>query len=304
MLPSVVENNLKKLLGDRKASDFRDAYAQLSESYRNAISPNINADSALAYACARMPATYAVVKYVIDEFTRKVPSYTFRDVLDVGSGTGALMCYFLDANLNYTAIEKSKAMIEVSRNLIEGGILAPDFHCCDVQQAFTQRYDSTFFIYSLNEMPDKSAVLQKAVDCTSDYIFVVETGTPIGFEVIKLAKQIALKNRLGVVAPCAVENCPLAADDWCHFSVRVPRSQLHNLVKNSSLPYEDEKFSYVILSKKRVEYYSNNRIIKRPIKKKGHAIFDLCTDSGARRFISSDKKHRKCEWGEELGDIQ
>lgn len=304
MLPSVVENNLKKLVGDRKASDFRGAYAQLSESYRSAISPNINADSALAYACARMPATYAVVKYVIDEFTRKVPNYAFQNILDVGSGTGALMCYFLNNDLNYTAIEKSKAMIEVSRNLIKDENLSPEFRCCDAVDAFTRQHDCTFFVYSLNEMKNKAEILQKAMDNTAHYVFIIEAGTPNGFEIIKIAKQLAMKNGWGVVAPCAVENCPLAADDWCHFSVRVPRTEMHNLVKNSSLPYEDEKFSYVILSKKRVEYYSNNRIIKRPIKKKGHAIFDLCTDSGARRFISSDKKHRKCEWGEELGDIQ
>ena len=304
MLPSIVENNLKKLIGDRKASDFRSAYAQLSESYRDATSPKINVDGALAYACARMPVTYAVIQYVIDEFVRKVPNYVFRDILDIGSGTGALMCYFLNDELSYTAIEKSKTMIEVSRNLISGGTLIPEFHCCDVQQAVTQQHDCTFLVYSLNEMSDKSAILQKAVDCTNDYIFVIETGTPVGFEVIRLAKQVAAKNKLGVIAPCATENCPLTANDWCHFSVRVPRTELHNLVKNSTLPYEDEKFGYIILSKKSAEYCSNNRIIKRPMKKKGHAIFDLCTDSGTRRVISSDKKHRKAEWGEELGDIQ
>lgn len=304
MLPSIIENNLKNLVGVRKTSDFREAYAQLSESYRNAVSPVINADNALAYACARMPATYAVIEYVIDEFMQKVPSYAFRDVLDIGSGTGALMCYFLDDNLSYSAIEKSKAMIEVSRNLIKGGNLSPEFQCRDVMNAFTQQHDCAFFVYSLNEMKNKTEILQKAMDNTVHYVFIIEAGTPNGFEIIKIAKQLAVKNGWSVIAPCATENCPLTFDDWCHFSVHVPRSQLHNLVKNSSLPYEDEKFSYIILSRTDAEYRSNNRVIKRPMKKKGHAIFDLCTREGVKRYVSSDKSLRKVEWGEEIGELK
>ena len=85
---------------------------------------------------------------------------------------------------------------------------------------------------------------------TGDTLLVVEPGTPAGY-----ARIIALRERLialgaHVAAPCPHDDkCPLAAPDWCHFTQRLQRSRAHKQVKGAELPYEDEKFAYVALTR-------------------------------------------------------
>jgi len=73
------------------------------------------------------------------------------------------------------------------------------------------------------------------------------------------------------------------------------------------LPYEDEKYSYLVASPQH-HPAGKDRILKAPIVKTGHVILDLCTKEGQeeRRIISkSDGKAythaRDCEWGDEWG---
>ena len=44
-------------------------------------------------------------------------------------------------------------------------------------------------------------------------------------------------------------NARLQAPDWCHFTQRLPRSRAHKQVKGAELPFEDEKFAYVALTR-------------------------------------------------------
>jgi len=38
----------------------------------------------------------------------------------------------------------------------------------------------------------------------------------------------------------------MTGEHWCHFSVRLPRSRDHMFLKDGVVPFEDEKFSYVV----------------------------------------------------------
>jgi hypothetical protein len=49
--------------------------------------------------------------------------------------------------------------------------------------------------------------------------------------------------------PARTTERPLIAPDWCHFTQRLQRSRAHKHLKAADLPYEDEKFSYVILAR-------------------------------------------------------
>ena len=44
-------------------------------------------------------------------------------------------------------------------------------------------------------------------------------------------------------------NARLQPPDWCHFTQRLQRSRAHKQVKGAELPFEDEKFAYVALTR-------------------------------------------------------
>ena len=69
-LPEDILNNLEEL---SKGMPFdKNIYKKLSENYRNREARNnlrdLNFDQAVAYAIGRMPATYGVIKYVLEKF--------------------------------------------------------------------------------------------------------------------------------------------------------------------------------------------------------------------------------------------
>jgi len=94
----------------------------------------------------------------------------------------------------------------------------------------------------------------------------------------------------------------MSGSDWCHFSARVERTSLHRRAKSGTLPYEDEKYSYVIGARLAVER-APARVIRHPMKLKGHVRLDLCGNTGlSKKTVSRRNKDqyrvaRKSEWG-------
>ena len=92
------------------------------------------------------------------------------------------------------------------------------------------------------------------------------------------------------VAPCPHDRpCPLPADDWCHFAVRLPRSKLHRHAKSAELGYEDEKFSYAVLARQPVPQAAA-RIIRQPQIRSGHVNLVLCERDGVHDRTISRKQ--------------
>ena len=297
-LPQDILRNLSKLseveVNSRKSQTI--AYAKLSQGYRDQNYQDLNLSQAIAYAQARMPATYNVIRYVLEKF--KAKSEIFSEVLDIGAGVGALKIALRDHETNYEALEKSEAMRKVFRklNCDEVKIYAEDFRKFHSEK----RYQAVFAAYFVNEMKDKNANLKKIFELAEQYVFVVEPGTPNGYENIIEAKKVANALNWYSLLPCASMNCNLRDKDWCHFSIRVPRTKLHINLKNAILPYEDEKFCYAIFSKKETKFFNNKTIIKKPIKKSGHVIFDICSADGIQRIVRTDKASKKLRWGDQI----
>lgn len=279
-------------------------YVQLSKNYREKKFATLDVPQAIAYAQGRMPATYSVIRYVLDKFFEKIEvNEQGIQFLDIGAGVGTLKIA-LDARdilVEYEALEKSKAMVQVFRKLHGNNI---KIHVQEFQGfSSDKKYSVVFASYFVNEIKEKKQikhVLQKMFDLSDRYVIIVEPGTPDGYSNIVAAKEIA--NEIGwyPLLPCARKECDLKKGDWCHFSVRLPRTKLHTLLKNATLPYEDEKFCYVVFSKEETEFENNNIIIKNPIKRSGHIIFDVCCKDGIRRIISTDKANKKLKWGDQL----
>jgi ribosomal protein RSM22 (predicted rRNA methylase) len=102
-----------------------------------------------------------------------------------------------------------------------------------------------------------------------------------------------------------------AAGDWCHFSVRVPRTREHRRLKGGSLSYEDEKFSYLIAFRSVIPASSPStspspsRIVRHPYVEKGRITLTLCTADAAlvttpigRNDREGFRRARKARWGD------
>ena len=133
--------------------------------------------------------------------------------------------------------------------------------------------------YVLKELTeeDRAAVVAEAAR-TAQAVVIVEPGTPDGYDRIIEARDRLIEAGLTVAAPCPHSAaCPIVpGEDWCHFAARVSRSSLHRQVKGGSLPYEDEKFSYVAATRFPVRP-APSRVVRKPQIRKGLVLLDLCT---------------------------
>ena len=100
-----------------------------------------------------------------------------------------------------------------------------------------------------------------------------------------------------------MNSCPIQLPDWCHFSVRLARRREHMHAKKATVPFEDEKFSYLIASRQ-PGALEGARILSPPIESKAEIKFKLCAENGltqqsiARRDKAEYKRVRKLDWGD------
>jgi ribosomal protein RSM22 (predicted rRNA methylase) len=133
---------------------------------------------------------------------------------------------------------------------------------------------------------------------------VIEPGSPAGYGRIMEIRRLLTAAGAHVAAPCPHDgSCPLVAPDWCHFTQRLPRSRDHLQVKGASVPFEDEKFSYVVLGRgapRRIEA----RVLAPPQVSKGEIVSKLCTPDGlvrdiaVRRDAEAYRRHKSWRWGD------
>ena len=135
---------------------------------------------------------------------------------------------------------------------------------------------------------------------------LVEPGTPQGFARLRAVRQALVGEGAAPVAPCThALACPIAGDDWCHFSVRLARSRAHMHAKAASVPFEDERFAYLVLARDGAPP-EGARILAPPHHAKPGITFRLCTEGRveerhvARREGAAYKQAKKLEWGDIL----
>jgi len=169
-------------------------------------------------------------------------------------------------------------------------------------------HDLVIVSYALGELAPSSAraLVERTWAAARRAIVIIEPGTPRGFGTIITARDVLISAQATIVAPCThIGRCPLAGADWCHFDTRVERTHRHQRVKAGTLPYEIEKFSYVIAAREMAAMPPRAaRIIRHPLKKSGHVILDLCTaDASAQRRVISRRDRelyrqaRHAKWG-------
>jgi ribosomal protein RSM22 (predicted rRNA methylase) len=139
---------------------------------------------------------------------------------------------------------------------------------------------------------------------TRDTLLIVEPGTPAGYARIIALREQLIASGAHVAAPCPHDGqCPLQAPDWCHFTQRLPRSRAHKQIKGAELPFEDEKFAYVALTREPAVQHPA-RVLAQPDVSKVEVTAKLCTAHGLviakvpRRAREDYARARRWRWGD------
>jgi ribosomal protein RSM22 (predicted rRNA methylase) len=256
-----------------------------------------------AYIAARMPATYAACAAVFARLAEAMPGFAPQTLLDVGAGPGTAAFAARQAWPTLSAItllEHNAAFRKVAAMLLPSArIIAGDLG--------TDKPKSDLMVasYVLAELPQASAAAtaRHLWDSAASALVLIEPGTPAGFARIGDARAALIEAGAHVAAPCTHDNvCPLGGNDWCHFSQRLPRSRDHMLLKNASVPFEDERYSYLVVTRDKVT--KGARILAPPLEAKPGLTFKLCDQAGLRaQFVPSRDRQefrrvRKRGWGD------
>jgi ribosomal protein RSM22 (predicted rRNA methylase) len=318
-LPDELRDALGRLSEGLSRRDLASRAKSISESYRGGGTSKPIADErdALAYALARMPATYAAVSACLAALGDARPDFQPASMIDAGAGPGTATWAAVSAFSSlseFLMLDANAALAGLARAVIAGDerLARAGSRIGDVRQLLANAPGADFVVasYLIGELDDRDqAELAELIwERTRDTLLAVEPGTPAGY-----ARIIALRARLiakgaHVLAPCPHDAaCPLLAPDWCHFAQRLPRSRDHMLMKDADVPFEDEKFSYVALT--RVPPANRaSRILAPPHTGKAAITAKLCTPDGlvqasiARRDKAAYASARRWKWGDTAGD--
>ena len=118
-LPEELKYKLEEISNKYKENDLKNSYAGISDRYMN---KKRTGDSLLneeidvvAYANARMPATYSSVHTAFSNCINYINEENLKSLIDIGSGTGAAtwaLSDFIDFE-KITCIEREKSMMSV-----------------------------------------------------------------------------------------------------------------------------------------------------------------------------------------------
>ena len=277
------------------------AAAALSEAYREGKPTRVTSDDQVnAYLVTRMPATYAAAHAALEQ----LPDLPITSVLDIGAGSGAATLAALKrfpGAREFSLIERDPSLADAAREFLPDATVL----CSDAtsMRDFPE-HDLVIAAYSLGEM--QAGLAARLWAAARVALLVIEPGTPRGAAQITQVREELLALGAHMAAPCpAAMRCPLSADDWCHFAARVERTSLHRRLKDGDLGYEDEKFSYVAVTREPVEL-NGSRVLRHPKHHAGWIELELCTASGTRheRATKRDRERfrqaRRAEWGSRL----
>ncbi|KAB8030614.1 small ribosomal subunit Rsm22 family protein [Fluviispira multicolorata] len=298
-------------------SKLQKAYSELTQLYRNNrinIDNSLNsAEKRISYIAARMPATFGAISRVLEEIDHETKE-KITSLLDLGAGPGTAAWAACEAfpNLtNVTLIEREVEMLLLGQRLAkENNILKnANWLANSMEKAIKEANNTDLIVasYSFNEIPkDKKSVFLKDLwEKTNHILILVDPGSKESFSSLHEARSWFLSQNAHILAPCShTSTCPaFANNDWCHFSTRIQRSSLHRVLKEGERGFEDEKFSYLIISKQE-SHKLNSRIIRHPEMHSGHLKLQLCTAEGFVQKVYSKKngdeykKAKKSLWGD------
>ncbi len=259
-----------------------------------------------------------------------------------GAATWAALTHVVDMtrDTRVTLIEQDRGFIELGRRIMTAAGLRRDdaatadaaetietteaaevteaaeaaeieWQCADLRATPNlPAHDLVMVSYALGELDADAAqrLAERAWVAARQALVIVEPGTPRHFSRLLDVRDRLIRAGAIIAAPCPHDAaCPMssahAGDDWCHMPARVERTSLHRRLKSAALPYEDEKFSYVVATRNPT-LRTPARIVHRPEIQKGFVALTLCTTDGLRcegvprSRGDAFRRARKADWGD------
>ncbi|NOT40556.1 MAG: hypothetical protein HOP13_08695 [Alphaproteobacteria bacterium] len=308
-LPEALATAVEAEVAEHDPAAIRTAAAALSEAYRgqSTIACTLSPVERAAYLAVRFPSTFASAAAVWSELANVCDLSHVRTALDVGAGPGtaSLAAYSVLPNATFSLFERDSGWRQTAAKLATALEIESTFRVGALPGALTP-HDIVVSAYALNELaePERAKAIAALWPAARVALIVLEPGTPKGFAVCEMARTQALAAGAHAAAPCTHnDRCPMTTDDWCHRPVRVARSAIHRAAKLGSLAHEDEKFSYIVLTRDPPRRTAPARIVRKPIRNTGHVHIDLCNAGGLQRTTVTrrDKANyrgaRDAEWG-------
>lgn len=283
--------------------DIKSNYQELQQEYRTGKRVGYkDAKQIKAYVFTRFPATYAVCLELIERHIKNLP---IKSILDWGCGIGtaslALSKYFSD--LECFLIEQDKQAKNYALQFINHFYPRHIIH----QDTSPKSIDLSICSYSLGEVKNWEEHLDNIWKNTN-YLLIIEPGTTTHFQkLLKMRDYILSQQNAYLLGPCCHSKiCPLKENDWCHFSINVPRSKEHRALKNARRGFEHEAYCYMFFSKIPKNQHNFGRLVAPPRAHGGHIDLKICTRNGniLKTTISKSsgnyKQIKKLSWGDAL----
>jgi ribosomal protein RSM22 (predicted rRNA methylase) len=311
-LPGELNGALSAWMAEHGRGSLAAAAQGLSAAYRKGeTSSHV---SLAAYVATRVPATFAANQAVHATLNAAMPAFAPTSFLDIGAGPGVASWAALEAwpDLQYvTQCEQDKNFADLAARL-NAASAVPQLENANVilKSEATLPLEVTADIitasYMLAELPLQSmtGLATRLWGRAQQVLVLIEPGTPQGFARLRTVRDVLIAQGAHVVAPCThQEKCPMTTTDWCHFKTRVQRSREHMHAKGGTVPFEDEAFSYLILSRSAASQ-SGARIIAPVAASKPGLTLKLCDATGLRyemvasRDKPTYKRAKKKTWGQ------
>jgi ribosomal protein RSM22 (predicted rRNA methylase) len=321
-LPAALRSAIAQELEGVPRQGLMDSTARTTAAYRAgkaSFGVIRTSEDALAYALARLPATYAACATALAEAARMAPAFRPLRLLDAGAGTAAASWAALEVwpgLTDLTWLDSSPTFLEMASRLARDGV--PALRSVDRRRADLTsggpwpRADVVVASYALAEIAPtaQAGVLRSLWDACEGVLALVEPGTPAGYARILAARQVLVADGAQLLAPCPhALDCPITSPDWCHFSVRLPRSRDHRLAKGGEVPFEDERFAYLLAARATVPANPRApRVLAPPRAGKPGISLKVCGPAGLEdRFVGRRDKAahavaRRLGWGDAWPD--
>ncbi len=317
-LPTWISAALKGKLENVSRATLRDSARAISDAYRAGDSSAIIRSEldALAYAIVRMPATYAAIHAALTHTVELIPDFQPWSILDAGAGPGTASWAGIDVWSSVqqtTLIDSNQRLLTLARQLhraVQHTEVSADIIQGDLSRELgsAPNADVVTAGYALTETAPAALndILTGLWSRADRLLIIVEPGTVNGFQRILACRDVLVAKGATIVAPCSHQSrCPLEERArWCHFAARLPRSRDHMITKGAHVPFEDEKFAYLVAGKGFADLSKGRRILATPKVSKAGIGLTLCAPNEpeertiGRRDKEAYKAAKRYDWGD------